>query len=71
MPRKWVFKIVARKTVLMMFLSKIESDSRISKGKLREIPTEYFEAKITREVDLAEFSGAVVPRGVDSESLMR
>jgi hypothetical protein len=33
--------------------------------RLRELPTEYFEAKILREVDLAEFAGAVVPEGVD------
>lgn len=29
--------------------------------KLRHLPTEYFEAKITREVDLSEFTAAVVP----------
>lgn len=34
-------------------------------GRLRELPTEYFEAKILRDVDLTEFSGAVVPEGVD------
>lgn len=33
--------------------------------RLREMPTEYFEAKILREVDLAEFKGAVVPEGTD------
>lgn len=33
--------------------------------KLRNLPTEYFEAKILRDVDLAEFSGAVVPEGVN------
>ena len=32
-------------------------------GKLRTLPTEYFEAKILRDVDLTEFSGAVVPEG--------
>jgi hypothetical protein len=32
--------------------------------RLRELPTEYFEAKVLREVDLAEFKGAVVPEGV-------
>lgn len=30
-------------------------------NKLRSLPTEYFEAKILRDVDLAEFSGAVIP----------
>lgn len=35
--------------------------------RLRNLPTEYFEAKILREVDLAEFEGAVVPSGVDPE----
>lgn len=34
---------------------------------LRTMPAEYFEAKILREVDLAEFSGAVVPEGVDQK----
>jgi len=34
-------------------------------GKLRTLPTEYFEAKILRDVDLTEFSGAVVPEGVN------
>lgn len=29
--------------------------------KLRHLPTEYFEAKILRDVDLSEFSGAVIP----------
>lgn len=33
--------------------------------KLRTMPTEYFEAKILRDVDIAEFSGAVVPEDVD------
>lgn len=33
--------------------------------KLRTLPTEYFEAKVLREVDLAEFAAAVVPKGVD------
>lgn len=35
--------------------------------KLRNLPTAYFEAKILREVDLAEFAGAVVPEGVNPE----
>lgn len=34
-------------------------------ARLKNLPTEYFEAKILREVDLAEFAGAVVPEGVD------
>lgn len=33
--------------------------------RLRNMPTEYFEAKVLREVDLAEFAGAVVPEGTD------
>lgn len=36
-------------------------------GKLRTLPTEYFEAKILRDVDLAEFSAAVVPDDVKPE----
>jgi hypothetical protein len=33
--------------------------------RLKNLPTEYFEALILRDVDLAEFSGAVVPEGVN------
>lgn len=33
--------------------------------KLRNLPTAYFEAKILRNVELSEFSGAVVPENVD------
>lgn len=36
-------------------------------AKLRELPTAYFEAKILRDVSLSEFSGAVVPEGVDEK----
>ncbi|MDD3884562.1 MAG: hypothetical protein PHW66_06455 [Gallionella sp.] len=36
-------------------------------NKLRTLPTEYFEAKILRDVDLSEFSGAVVPEGTSQE----
>jgi hypothetical protein len=35
--------------------------------KLRELPTAYFEAKILRDVDLAEFSAAVVPSDVSQK----
>lgn len=35
--------------------------------RLRELPAEYFEAKILRDVDLSEFRGAVVPQGVDPQ----
>lgn len=34
-------------------------------NKLRDLPTEYFEAKLLREVQLGEFAGAVVPDDVD------
>ena len=37
--------------------------------RLRNLPTEYFEAKILRDVDLAEFSGAVVPDNASAEVL--
>lgn len=37
--------------------------------KLRDMPTEYFEAKILREVDLAEFAGAVVPTSTAADVL--
>ena len=36
---------------------------------LRELPTAYFEAKVMREVDPAEFGGAVVPDDVSPEAL--
>ena len=35
--------------------------------KLRGLPTEYFEAKVQRGVDLNEFAGAVVPEGTSQE----
>ncbi len=38
-------------------------------ARLRNLPTAYFEAKVLREVDLAEFAGAVVPEGVNPEVL--
>lgn len=37
---------------------------------LAKMPTEYFEAKIERAVNLNEFAGAVVPRGTD-ESIVK
>lgn len=37
--------------------------------KLRHLPTEYFEAKILRDVSLSEFRGAVVPKGTDQATL--
>lgn len=36
--------------------------------KLRNLPTEYFEAKILREVDLAEFRVAVAPSTISDEA---
>lgn len=38
-------------------------------GYLRNMPTEYFEAKAGRAVDLSEFSYAVVPKGTPSDVL--
>lgn len=37
-------------------------------NKLRNLPTEYFEAKITRAVDIGEFAAAVVPDSVKPEA---
>lgn len=37
--------------------------------KLRTLPTEYFEAKILRAVDLSEFKGAVVPEDISQKAL--
>lgn len=47
----------------------VEKQEAIAKflGKLRTLPTEYFEAKILRSVDLAEFSAAIVPSDVSQE----
>lgn len=44
-----------------------ETKERIAKylTRLKNLPTEYFEAKILRDVSLSEFKGAVVPEGVD------
>lgn len=36
---------------------------------LKDMPTEYFEAKISRVVNINEFSGAVVPENIDPETL--
>lgn len=36
--------------------------------KLRDMPTQYFEAKILRDVDLSEFSGAVIPKDTSPEA---
>ncbi|WP_272962283.1 hypothetical protein [Alcanivorax jadensis] len=36
---------------------------------LRELPTEYFEAKAQRAVDFSEFDIAVVPKGTDRDAL--
>ena len=48
-----------------------ESLKRIDEflNKLKEMPTEYFEAKITRDVSPAEFRVAVVPENVSKETL--
>jgi hypothetical protein len=37
--------------------------------RLRELPTAYFEAKVLRDVSLAEFKGAVVPDNIDPKAL--
>ena len=37
--------------------------------RLRNMPTEYFEAKITRAVDIAEFRGAAVPEGTSQKTI--
>lgn len=48
-----------------------ESLKRIDEflNKLKEMPTEYFEAKITRKVQPSEFNTAVVPEDISKESL--
>ena len=38
-------------------------------GKLRNMPTAYFEAKILRAVDLSEFKGAVVPKQTSRKAI--
>jgi len=47
----------------------VQNDMREFMGKLRTLPTEYFEAKIMREVDLAEFAHAVAPKGTSQKAL--
>ena len=47
--------------------NEVQKDIAEYLNKLRNLPTEYFEAKILRDVDLAEFSGAVVPIGTSNE----
>jgi len=42
---------------------------KVLKEKLKETPTEYFEAKFTRPVGLYEFSAAIVPHNVSKETI--
>lgn len=49
--------------------TEVQEEIRDYLNKLRNLPTEYFEAKILRGVDLSEFSGAVVPDNVKPETL--
>lgn len=44
-----------------------KNDIREYMGRLANLPTEYFEAKILRGVGLNEFIGAVVPEGTNQE----
>lgn len=37
-------------------------------NKLKDLPTEYFEAKVQRAVDISEFSGAMVPNTATKET---
>lgn len=46
-------------------------ESRDLLSKLRDLPTEYFEVKMQREVGLDEFAAAVVPSDLDSDTLAR
>lgn len=43
------------------------NEMRAFLDKLRALPTEYFEAKAKRAVGLHEFTGAVVPNGMDAK----
>jgi hypothetical protein len=47
----------------------VETMAKIAEflGKLRNMPTHYFEGKIGRSVDIGEFSGAIVPKGKEYE----
>ena len=40
--------------------------ARVLRQKMKNMPTEYFEAKPRRGVDLSEFKGALVPKDMDS-----
>lgn len=37
--------------------------------RMRNMPTEYFESKVLRSVDLSEFAGAVVPENISAKAL--
>jgi hypothetical protein len=45
------------------------NEARSYLGHLRDMPTEYFEAKPQRGVDLSEFAGAIVPASTSDEIL--
>jgi hypothetical protein len=47
--------------------TEVQEEMRDFMNKLRNLPTEYFEAKILRDVSLAEFAGAVIPHNASDK----
>jgi hypothetical protein len=47
----------------------LKADVQIFMNKVREMPTEYFEIKPQRAVQVSEFEGAIVPKDVPQQSL--
>ena len=47
-----------------------ESVQRI-KDAINKLPTDYFEAKVNRPLELSEFSGAILPSGYDDKEILQ
>ena len=47
----------------------LKADVQIFMNKVREMPTEYFEIKPQRAVQVSEFEGAIVPKDIPQQSL--
>lgn len=48
---------------------RLKIDAQNFLNKLKDMPTEYFEAKLLRRVDLGEFTAAVVPKDTPAQAL--
>lgn len=47
----------------------LKADVQVFMNKVREMPTEYFEIKPQRAVQVGEFKGAILPEGVPQQSI--